>query len=102
MGVLVTAFVLVIKVPQTTVSQLRSYCRPEGDIKDFCAPIIYRIFFASFSFIMVTLWNTADHYIFILSFVLLSSSSFSSSPNLSRRRLDVCHTCTHGVALVRI
>jgi len=27
-------------------------------------------------------------------------SSFSSSPNLSRRRLDVCHTSTHGVALV--
>jgi len=25
-----------------------------------------------------------------------------SSPNLSRRRLDVCHTSTHGVALVRI
>jgi len=25
-----------------------------------------------------------------------------SSPNLSRRRLDVCHASTHGVALVRI
>ena len=25
-------------------------------------------------------------------------SSFFSSPNLSRRRLDVCHTSTHGVA----
>ena len=32
-------------------------------------------------------------------FLLLS---FFSSPNLSRRRLDVCHTSTHGVALVRI
>jgi len=30
------------------------------------------------------------------------SSSIFSSPNLSRRRLDVCHTSTHGVALVRI
>jgi len=29
-------------------------------------------------------------------------SSFFSSPNLSRRRLDVCHTSTHGVALVQI
>jgi len=29
-------------------------------------------------------------------------SSFFSSPNLSGRRLDVCHTSTHGVALVRI
>ena len=35
-------------------------------------------------------------------FLLLSSSFFFSSPNLSRRRVDVCHTCTHGVALVRI
>jgi len=31
-----------------------------------------------------------------------SSSSFFSSPNLSRRRLDVCHTSTHGVASVQI
>jgi len=54
-------------------------------------------------FIMVALWNRADHYIFILWFHLLSSSSFFfSSPNLSCRRLDVCHTSTHGVALVRI
>ena len=29
-------------------------------------------------------------------------SSFFSSPNLSRCRLDVCHTSTHGVALVQI
>jgi len=34
--------------------------------------------------------------------LLLSSSFFLSSPNLSRRRLDVCHTSTHGLALVRI
>ena len=37
--------------------------------------------------------------------VICSSSFFFllfSSPNLSRRRLDVCHTSTHGVALVRI
>jgi len=27
---------------------------------------------------------------------------FFSSPNLSRRKLGVCHTCTHGVALMRI
>jgi len=27
---------------------------------------------------------------------------FISSSNLSRRRVDVCHTCTHGVALVWI
>ena len=46
--------------------------------------------------IMVALWNRADHYIFILFL------SFFSSPNLSGRRLDVYHTSTHGVALVRI
>jgi len=48
---------------------------------------------------MVALWNRADRYIFALWFLL---SFFLSSPNLSRRRLDVCHTSTHGVALVRI
>ena len=49
--------------------------------------------------VMVALWNRADHHIFALWFLL---SFFLSSPNLSRRRLDVCHTSTHGVALVRI
>jgi len=34
-------------------------------------------------------------FFFLLSF-------FFSLPNLSRRRLDACHTSTHGVALVRI
>jgi len=29
-------------------------------------------------------------------------SSFYGRPNLSRHRLDVCQTSTHGVALVRI
>jgi len=28
--------------------------------------------------------------------------SFFSSPNLSHCRFDVCHTSTHGVALVQI
>jgi len=52
---------------------------------------------------MAALCNRADHYIFALWF-LLSSVFFISSPNLSRRRLDVYHrpTSTHGVALVRI
>jgi len=35
-------------------------------------------------------------------FFLLSSFFFISSPNLSGQRLDVYHTSTHGVALVRI
>ena len=49
--------------------------------------------------------DRADHYIFILWFLLSSSSFFFFvflAYNLSRRRLDVCHTSTHGVALVRI
>ena len=50
--------------------------------------------------IMVALCNRADHNIFILFLLLLSS--FFSSPNLSGRRLDVYHTLAHGVALVRI
>ena len=45
---------------------------------------------------MVALWN-----ICALWFLLLSIFLFSS-PNLSRRRLDVCHTSTHGVVFVRI
>ena len=44
--------------------------------------------------------DRADHYIFALWFLLLSF--FFSSSNLSCCRLDVCHTSTHGVALVRI
>ena len=40
-------------------------------------------------------------YIFSCCFFLLLLLLFSSS-NLSRRRLDVYHTLTHGVALVRI
>jgi len=40
-------------------------------------------------------YSRCGHYIFALWFLL---SFFLSSPNLSRRRLDVCH----GVALVQI
>ena len=50
---------------------------------------------------MVALWNRADHYIFMLWFVLSSIFlSFFSSPNLSRRTVDVYHrpTSTHNVA----
>jgi len=38
----------------------------------------------------------------VVSFLLSSFCLFFSSPNLSGRRSDVCHTSTHGVALVRI
>ena len=51
---------------------------------------------------MAVLCNRAGHYIFALWFVLLSIYLLFFSPNLSRRRLDVYHTSTHGVALVQI
>jgi len=51
---------------------------------------------------MATLWNRAGHYIFALWYLSFFLSIFFSSPNLSGRRLDVCHTSAHGVALVRI
>ena len=57
-------------------------------------------------FIMAALWNRAGHYIFALWFLLLllllSSFFFFSSPNLSSRRVDVYHTSTHSVDLVRM
>jgi len=55
-------------------------------------------------FIMADLWNRsrAGHYIFVVSSIFFFLSSFFSSPILSRHRLDVYHTSTHGVALVRI
>ena len=49
--------------------------------------------------IVAALCNRAGHYIFALWLV---SFVFFSSPNLSGRRLDVYHTPTYGVALVRI
>jgi len=44
---------------------------------------------------MTALCNRAGHYIFDVWFLLLLSSFFFSSPNVSRRRLDVYHSYTH-------
>jgi len=55
--------------------------------------------------IMVALCNRADHYIFALWFLSIFFFFFFfflSSPNIGGRTLDVYHTSTHGVALVRI
>jgi len=52
--------------------------------------------------VMAALCNTASHYIIALWFLLLLSSSFFSSPNLSHRTLDVYRTSTHDIALVHI
>jgi len=51
---------------------------------------------------MVALCNSAGHIGLYFHSVVCSFFFFFSSPNLSRRRLDVYHTSTHGVALVRI
>jgi len=48
---------------------------------------------------IAALWNRAGHYIFALWFI---SIFLFSSPNLSGYRLDVYHTSTHDVALLRI
>jgi len=56
-------------------------------------------FECSLCVIMAGVWNRAGHYIFALWFLL---SVLFSSPILSRRRLDVYHTSTHSVAIVRI
>jgi len=55
--------------------------------------------------VMAALCNRGPLYFCpVVSFYLLSIFylSFFSSPNLSGHRLDVYHTSTHGVALVRI
>jgi len=51
-----------------------------------------------------SLWPpcVADADIIFYHVVCSIFSFFLSSPNLSRRRSDVCRTFTHGVALVRI
>ena len=50
---------------------------------------------------VLTLWNRAGHYIFALWFLSSFFFFLFPSPNFSGRRLDVCHTSTYGVALVR-
>ena len=85
----------------------------------YCHRRICVLSFRFWPLIMAALWNGAGHYIFALWFL---SSIFMAAPrsrcghyifalwfllsfflaNLSRRRLVVYHTSTHGVALVRI
>jgi len=53
--------------------------------------------------ITAALRSRCGHYIFVLWFLsIFLLSFFLFSPNLSGRRLDVYHTSTYGVALVRI
>ena len=63
----------------------------------------HAVYIDSFSIIVkliiAALRSRCGHYIFVL---FLSSFFLFSSPNLSGRRVDVCHTLTHDVVLVRI
>ena len=67
-------------------------------------PIIYHKLLL-YLVIMVALWNRQVIIFFALWFLSFFLSFFFfllSSPNLGSRRLDVYHTSTHGVAIVRI
>ena len=58
-----------------------------------------------FSVTITSLWSPygiGQTIIFLTCGYFFLSSFFISSPNLSRRRLDFCHTSRHGVALVWI
>jgi len=59
----------------------------------------FLLFFFAEAIIMAALRSRCGHYIFALWFLYFY---LFSSPNLSGRRLDVYHTSTRGVALVRI
>jgi len=68
----------------------------------------FSIFLLIFEWALLRLHSLWSPYVIGQTIIFLpcsffpSSSSFFSSPNLSGRRSDVCHTSTHGVALVRI
>jgi len=94
------------QIPVSPLARVLQVYRPTGYLRqnlEVCCSFIPGIYFSLLYFFMVALCNRADHIYFhpVVSFHLLSSSFFSS-PNLSGRRLDVYHTSTHGVALVRI
>ena len=87
-----------LKLMEVIISRLPSYAWPAVSIVEHTYPskMLY--------FLWSALCNGANH-IYLRPLVCSSFFFFFlSSPNLrlSRRRLDVCHTSTHGVALVRI
>jgi len=89
--------------------QLTNYCCTSlqlDHIATTTSSILRAVFQASLDLlvplVMVAPCNRADHYIFALWFLSSFFFFFFFSPNLSSQRLDVYHTSTHGVALVRI
>jgi len=83
--------------PETGASFWRQFLAP---VSGACV-ISIRLAHVQVVLIMAALRSRCGHYIFALWF-LSSIYLLFSSPNLSRHRLDISHTCTHGVALVRI
>jgi len=88
---------------------LAPFCLINISYSSFVIALILAIAVASFSVYTllrgVFLWSPyviGQTIIFLPCDFYLSSSFFFSSPNLSGRRLDVCHTFTHDVALVQI
>ena len=78
-----------------------------GNVKNLAAVIIFITtwYLVSGDRLYHLLWSPyaiGQTIIFLPRGFFFLSSSLFSSPNLSRRRLDVYHTSTHGVALVRI
>jgi len=63
-----------------------------------CGHYIFVLWFLVLLVLLLVLLVLVLFLFLLLSFFL----SFFTSPNLSRRTLDVYHTSTHGVALVRI
>jgi len=74
-----------------------SHCRLSSGLRTDSTEFLTGLFLLSISFFMAALCSRAGH-IYFHPVVC----SFFSSPNLRGRRLDVCRTSTHGVALVRI
>jgi len=50
----------------------------------------------------IAIWAPSHNFVGLYLFFFFYLSIFFSSPNLSGHTLDVCHTSTHGVALVQI
>ena len=87
---------------QQIAEKQRSFMNHYADWMGF---VTHAITISTEFIVMAALCNKAGHYIFALLFLtffaFLRLSSFASH-NLSGRKLDVYHTSTHGVALVRI
>ena len=62
----------------------------------------YMYYKTNWNYFLWSPYGIGQTIIFLPCGFFLSSIFFLSSPNLSGRRLDIYHTSTHDVALVRI